>query len=527
MTIQDPHARVLSAADAQFVTPTTAGARILLVDDSAPMREYLARVLSHWTIETASDGAEALALARERPPELVVADVMMPRLDGFELSRELRADERTRAIPIILLSARAEEESRVEGLAAGADDYLIKPFSSRELVARVNTHLSLARARSRAEALVAELTEFFDNAVIPIHWVAADGTILRANRAELALLGYTDEEYVGRPVAEFHADPEASDDILRRLKGGESLREYPARLRCKDGSIKHVLIDSNARWEGDRFVHARCFTRDVTALTIAEAELARLLERERIARAEAEAANRSKDEFLATLSHELRTPLNAILGWARILNTTSANEDMQRRALETIERNAHLQAQLIDDLLDVSRIVAGKFSLDMASVDVASVVDDAVQTMRAIADAKGVKLELEGESVLEPINADHARLHQVVSNLLSNAIKFTPSGGRVTVRTVATDDAVEITVTDTGKGIDAEFLPHVFERFRQADSTPVGGHAGLGLGLAIVRHIVERHGGTVSAESAGAGQGATFVVRLPCGQEIAARDVAA
>jgi PAS domain S-box-containing protein len=526
----EPEARTEAPAR---IDAATAGARVLVGDDNADMRDYLRRLLGeHWTVETAPDGVRAVEQALERPPDLVLADVMMPGRDGFEVLRALRKDERTRTVPVILLSARAGEESRVEGLDAGADDYLVKPFSARELVSRVNAHLALARLRReaaerarqdaeviqqerlRAEALVAELTDFFDNAVIPIHWVGADGVIMRANRAELEMLGYREDEFVGRPIADFDADSATIADMLSRLGAGESLKDFPARLRCKDGSIKHVLIDSNVRWEGGRFVNSRCFTRDVTDLRRAEAELSRLLERERAARAEAEAANRSKDEFLAVLSHELRTPLNAVLGWARILGTTHQNPEIVRRAVETIERNAQLQAQLIDDLLDVSRIIAGKLAIDAAPVDLAAVIDDAVQSVGTAAAAKGVTLSVDS-AVLPPLVGDAARLQQVVWNLLSNALKFTPRGGRVTVRLRGGDDDAEIAVTDTGRGIEAKFLPHVFERFRQADSSTTRGEGGLGLGLAIVSHIVERHGGTVRADSGGPGTGATFTVRLP------------
>ena len=515
------------------IEPATAGARVLVADDNADMRDYLRRLLgAHWIVDTVADGRAAVARALEQPPDLVIADVMMPGLDGVEVLRALRQDERTRTVPVILVSARAGEESRLEGLEAGADDYLTKPFSARELVARANAHLALARLRRdnserarrdaeaieeerlRAQALVAELTDFFDNAVIPIHWVGPDGVIMRANRAELQLLGYTEDEYLGHPIAEFHADSETIADMLCRLTAGECLTNYPARLRCKDGSIRHVLIDSNVRWEGGRFVHTRCFTRDVTDLRRAEAELSRLLERERAARGEAEAANRSKDEFLAVLSHELRTPLNAVLGWARILGTTLQNPDVVRRAVETIERNAQLQAQLIDDLLDVSRIVAGKLALDAAPVDLAAVIEDAVQSVGTAAAAKGVMVSVQAEPI-PPLVGDAARLQQVVWNLLSNAVKFTPHGGRVTVRLSGAGDVAEIAVMDTGRGIEPKFLPHVFERFRQADSSTTRGEGGLGLGLAIVRHIVERHGGSVHADSGGPGTGATFTVRLP------------
>jgi CheY-like chemotaxis protein/nitrogen-specific signal transduction histidine kinase len=238
-------------------------------------------------------------------------------------------------------------------------------------------------------------------------------------------------------------------------------------------------------------------------------------ERLRAALAAAEEANRLKDEFLAVLSHELRTPLNAILGWARMLRAGTLAESDVPRALETIERNAQAQAQLIEDLLDVSRIVSGKLRLDMRPVDIGEVVEEAIDTVRPTADARGVSL-VAAVSHVGPVSGDAQRLQQVVWNLLSNSIKFTPPGGTVHVRVDQSGSMVRIAVTDTGQGIDPEFLPHVFDRFRQASSTPgQTRRKGLGLGLAIVRHLVEAHAGTVHATSDGPGQGATFIVEMP------------
>ena len=238
-------------------------------------------------------------------------------------------------------------------------------------------------------------------------------------------------------------------------------------------------------------------------------------ERLRAALAAAEEANRLKDEFLAVLSHELRTPLNAILGWARMLRAGTLAESDIPRALETIERNAQAQAQLIEDLLDVSRIVSGKLRLDMRPVDIGEVVEEAIDTVRPTADARGVSL-VAAVTHVGPVSGDAQRLQQVVWNLLSNSIKFTPPGGTVHVRVDQSGSMVRVAVTDTGQGIDPEFLPHVFDRFRQASSTPgQTRRKGLGLGLAIVRHLVEAHAGTVNATSDGPGQGATFTVEMP------------
>ncbi|HEX8774826.1 MAG TPA: PAS domain S-box protein [Pyrinomonadaceae bacterium] len=472
-----------------------------------------------------------------------------------------------------------------------------------------------------------ELADFIENASVGLHWVGADGSILWANQAELDLLGYTREEYIGRKITEFHADQNTINDILKRLSNKETLYNYEARLRCKDGSIRYVLINSNVLWEDERFVHTRCFTRDITERKQAEealreseqrlrtladavpqlvwmaepdghifwynqrwyeytgttpeqmegwgwqavhdpAMLPKVVKRWRVSletgepfemefpikgadgkfrwfltrvnplrdaqgritcwfgtntdideqrrtAEELREANRLKDEFLSTVSHELRTPLTAILGWAHLMRTGQLDGKLSASALETIERNARAQSQLIDDLLDVSRITTGNLRLDVRQVEPASFIESAIEALRPAAEAKGVRIQKVMDSGVVSVAGDPARLQQIFWNLLSNAIKFTPRGGRVQVRLERINSHIEIAVSDTGIGIKPEFLPHVFERFRQADQKTTRQHGGLGLGLSIVHHLVELHGGTVDAESPGEGQGATFVVKLP------------
>jgi signal transduction histidine kinase/ActR/RegA family two-component response regulator len=241
----------------------------------------------------------------------------------------------------------------------------------------------------------------------------------------------------------------------------------------------------------------------------------RHLSREREARAEAEAASRMKDEFLANLSHELRTPLTAVLGWARLVRSAKLDTAGLERALDTIERNAQAQAQIVEDLLDVSRIITGKLRLDSQPADLPQIIEAALDSVRPAAEAKAITLTTDLDRTLRRVPADAARIQQVVWNLLANALKFTPRGGRISVTLARAGDEVRITVSDTGVGIRPEFLPHVFERFSQADPSTTRKHGGLGLGLAIVRHLVELHGGVVEANSAGEGQGATFAVILP------------
>ena len=262
-------------------------------------------------------------------------------------------------------------------------------------------------------------------------------------------------------------------------------------------------------------LHVEELSRYIGELQRSEEARGQLLLRAERARSEAEAANRIKDEFLATLSHELRTPLTSLLGWSSVLREGKRDAKILAQGLDAIDRNARVQAQLIDDLLDVSRIVSGKLNLDVRPLDIASVARAAINVVQPAADAKGMTIDYDAEPGVGAISADSARLHQIVWNLLSNAVKFTPHGGKISVRVDQNGSDARVTVTDTGQGIDSEFLPRVFDRFRQADSSTTRSFGGLGLGLAIVRHLVELHGGTVSAYSEGANKGATFIATFP------------
>jgi signal transduction histidine kinase/ActR/RegA family two-component response regulator len=297
--------------------------------------------------------------------------------------------------------------------------------------------------------------------------------------------------------------PEATAPLARIT--GSLLIERPVRIENLLSAIRSSL-DARRRQYAMRDLLGQM-------QQIAE-ERAALQEAAEKSRAAAEAANRMKDEFLAVLSHELRTPLNAILGWAALLRRNSLSEEQVQRAVESIERNSRLQAQLIDDLLDVSRVISGSLRLDMQLVELSDVVEEAIATVTPASTSKGVVLE-RGASTPSLVRGDSARLQQIVWNLLSNAIKFTPAGSRVRVELRRLGDMVELQVIDSGEGIEPELLPHVFERFWQADSSSTRTRGGLGLGLAIVKHLVQLHGGTVEASSAGRGQGATFTVQLP------------
>jgi PAS domain S-box-containing protein len=334
------------------------------------------------------------------------------------------------------------------------------------------------------------------------------------------MLGYSKEDWLRTPnfwltivheEDKEHAAQEAAAKFTSG-KGGTSIFRWVAR----DGHAVWVEAQSVIIKNSDgESIGMRGVTMDITERKQIEEARAHLLSLEQSARLKAEEANRTKDEFLATLSHELRTPLTAMLGWTRIMRTSRLDETMTGHALEIIERNATLQAQLIEDLLDVSRIIGGNLRLNIGPVELAPVIEAVLDSVRPAADAKNISLEIRQAGSASLVSGDPARLQQVFWNLLINSVKFTPQGGRVDVLLARVEGQVEVRVRDTGQGINPEFLPYVFDRFRQADASITRMHGGLGLGLAIVRHLVEAHGGTVRVESEGAGHGATFIVSLP------------
>jgi PAS domain S-box-containing protein len=345
-----------------------------------------------------------------------------------------------------------------------------------------------------------------------------DGVITSWNKGAERILGYAAEEVIGKHIS-IIMPPELVEDmprILERIRRGEKVDHYQTRRRRKDGTIIDVSLTVSPIRDGSgRIIGASKIGRDVTQEKRSLEERDRLLEAAQAAKAEAEAANRLKDEFLATLSHELRTPLNAIVGWASILRSGSVDPEDLKEGLEVIDRNARIQTQIIEDLLDISRIISGNLRLDVHRVNVAEVIDAAIAAVAPAAEAKAVRVKKVLDSLAGPVSGDPARLQQIVWNLLTNAVKFTPKGGRVQVLLERVNSHVEISVIDTGVGIRPEFLPHLFERFSQADSSTTRRHGGLGLGLAIVKQLAELHGGTVRAKSPGEGQGSTFVVSLP------------
>jgi PAS domain S-box-containing protein len=356
--------------------------------------------------------------------------------------------------------------------------------------------------------------EIFAHSKEAIAIIDPDGYYLQQNGAHFTLLGYANDDLEGKTPA-IYLGEETFQTILAELvrKG-----EYSGETTCRTRSGEERLIELSVFTMRSGLGEPQCYVsikRDITTRKKTEEKLAQLLVRERAARADAEKANRLKDEFLATLSHELRTPLNAVIGWSRILKAGRLDTESSNHAIEVIERNAWAQKQIIEDILDVSRVITGKLQLHLGPVDLISVVNAALDAVRPALEAKDIRIETQFQKDLKVLAGDADRLQQVVWNLLSNASKFTPVGGTVGVHITQDETYVQIQVRDTGPGIAADFLPHVFERFRQADGSTTRTHGGLGLGLAIVRHLVELHGGMIAAQNETSGTGAVFTVRLP------------
>ncbi len=372
--------------------------------------------------------------------------------------------------------------------------------------------------RKTEELARARLAAIVESSADAVFGTLLDGTITSWNEAAARMSGFSPEEAIGHSCdLVFPPDHWAQlHELIARIPRGERIVGHETVWCRKDGSpIEVALSMSPLRDSSGNIIGVSEIARDITEQKRVELERNELLEKERAARAEAQAATRAKDEFLAVLSHELRSPLQAMLGWTLMLKERPFDERLVRKGLETIDRNVKTQAQLIDDLLDISRIVAGKLRLTRQRVELEEIVAASIESAKLQAEAKSIQLEATAEPLYGEVIGDPGRLQQVVSNLLSNALKFTPPGGHVRVRLERHNAAARLVVEDSGRGIAPEFLPRVFDRFRQEESTTSRAYGGLGLGLAIVRHMVELHGGEVKAESPGEGKGATFTVTLP------------
>ena len=423
-------------------------------------------------------------------------------LDGHrvEYEAEVHFESAGRRFLHVLYTPETDNSGAVTGWVGSIRDLTLRKRAEEE--------------REKFVALVEQSDDF-------IGMGGLDGNVIYINRAGCRLVGLDPAEAPGTPIAFFHPEKwwiKLRDQIFPAIMREETNWVGEAQLRhVQTGEPIDVLMNvfSVRHARTNEILCYATVMRDITDRKRIEREREQLLDREQGLRRQAEAAGRIKDEFLATVSHELRTPLNSILGWASMLRAGQLQKPIVPRAIEAIERNARLQAQLIEDLLDVSRIISGKLPLNMKSVDVGPIVRSAVDSIRPAAHAKQIRLQVIVDYNAGTVAADEGRLQQIIWNLLSNSVKFTPSGGSVELSVGRAESGVCISVSDTGQGIKREFLPFVFDRFQQEDPSITRIHGGLGLGLAIARHLVELHGGTIAASSEGEGRGATFTVSLP------------
>jgi PAS domain S-box-containing protein len=444
--------------------------------------------------------------------------------DARELGKYLHPEDRQRAVEKFEAAVREISDYEDEHRLIGADGVtrwvhvkgkVIGEGGKPSRTMGVVVDVSSRRRDEEARAHLAAIVTSSDDAIIS---KTLDGIIQTWNAGAQRIFGYTAEEVIGKPVLILLPADRKEEEvgILARLRRGERIDHYESVRITKDGRLIDVsLTISPVKDESGRIIGASKIARDITESKLAGLERDRLLESERFARGEAERQGRLKDEFVSTLSHELRTPLNAIMGYAHLLRRDQTLSADAAEGVAVIERNARVQAQIVEDILDVSRIVSGKMRLDVQPVDLHAVIEAAVETCIPAADAKGIRLARLLDPLAGPVSGDPARLQQCVWNLVSNSIKFSPRGGRVQVVLQRVDSHVEILISDTGQGIKPEFLPYVFDRFRQADASTTRQASGLGLGLSIVKSLVELHGGTVQARSEGENRGATFIIRLP------------
>jgi signal transduction histidine kinase len=540
-----------------------------------------------------SSGKDALRYLLDNEAAVVLLDVYMPGIDGFETAQLIRGREKSRETPIIFLTANSTGVRHLSrGYSLGAVDYIVKPVEPDILRSKVNVFVDLFRKnreiRRQAQLLREQNVEIESTNLHRLkllielgHELVAEhdpqrvlAKFCRSSRrlveAETAAVGLLDQSqkvfaYFASNTIEETSSCQISPEIQQaldsvvveqrpvRLNEGDFCGEGEAALEMNSSFLGAPILSASgvSGWfyllnkiDGEDFTeaderlaatlatqvgvayeNARLYTeaqKHATELGLemavrkqAEEERAEMLVREQAARAEAERANRTKDEFLATLSHELRTPLTAILGWSHIVRQNQLDDTQLSRALETIERNAHAQSRLIDDLLDVSRIISGKLQIDLRVVDLSTVIEAAVEAVRPAFEAKQINFQIDLGSLAFPVMGDPHRLQQIFWNLFSNAVKFTPKRGEVGVKIEHRNAQLCVSVTDTGIGIPPEFVPYIFDRFRQADGSTTRSQGGLGLGLAIVRHLVDLHDGSVQVQSEGQRRGATFTVTLP------------
>ena len=541
-------------------------AKILIVDDEARNLDALEVMLdtSGCELVRAQSADEALLLLLRHDFAAIILDIRMPGMSGIELAHLVKQRRRTQDVPILFLTAHlVDDEDVLLGYGVGAVDYLSKPVNAdilrskvavfvdlyqktralgvlndalrTEVAERQKVQSALEQANQELELRVAERTAALTLAhrgvreneerlrmAVEVAQIAAWEWDVHSGRMTWS----TDPETLfGFPCGAFGADlrifralhPDDADRVTAAIDDGMTNGTYECQYRVvrPDGVVVWITERGRVLYRDDGQVEKIVgVSRDVSEQRRAERERERLLASERHARDEAERQSRLKDEFLGTLSHELRTPMNVILGWLSVLANGEATGD-SREAMAVVQRNAEAQAKLIEDLLQMNELMSGNLRLEFGPVDLTRVLDAVLQSMRQTADAKGVSLSARLDSAVPNISGDRRRIQQVLWNLLHNAVKFTSSGGRVDVSLTRSGPSVCVVVEDTGKGISADFLPYVFDRFRQADAGKMRGAWGLGLGLSIAKNLVELHGGSIAALSPGKDQGATFVVQLP------------
>jgi signal transduction histidine kinase len=488
-------------------------ARVLVADDNADMRSYVRELLEpRYAVEVVADGQAALESARRSPPDLIISDVMMPRMDGFELVRTLRAEPRLREVPTILLSARAGEESLIEGLQAMADDYLVKPFSARELLARVAGQLQLAQLRreasAREQALRLEAEALLNEAPLGIYVVGSDFRIRDVNpTARLAF------RTIANPVGQdfdmvIHSmrPKEYADEVVRIFRRVLATGEVYVRSQQME-DLSGRGPGEHYEWQVSRIPQpngrfgAVCYFRNVSAHVQARIAL--------------ETADRQKNEFLAMLAHELRNPLAPIRNAGEILSRTLPPNSPTHAALAMVKRQVAQLTRLVDDLLDVSRITQGRVELKREPLDLATVINHAVETVEPLFRERQQEVSIVSSYRSLHVNGDMTRLVQSVVNILTNAAKYTDPRGKIKLQIRAEGTYALVEISDNGAGISPELLPRVFELFVQGDRTLDRSLGGLGIGLSVAKQLIEMHGGKVAAASAGLGHGATFQLWLP------------
>jgi PAS domain S-box-containing protein len=440
-------------------------------------------------------------------------NLIIPRdrqAEEVEVIKEIRAGRRVDHFETV----RVAKDGRIVHVSLTISP--IQDASGRVIGAsKIARDISERRSGDIAQARLAAIIESSEDAIVS---KTLDGVITSWNASAERMFGWSADEAVGQHItliipSEYH---EEESHVLARLRRGERISHFETIRHRKDGTRFPVsLTVSPVRDRSGTVVGASKVARDISERRLVEQARQMLLEQEQRARNESEALNRSKDQFLATLSHELRTPLNAIYGWARMFVDGALDPAATRNAAQAILRNSRIQVQLIEDLFDVSRIITGKMRLDVRPMNVLAALERAVETIQPAAEAKSIRLDIVLDPRAAPIMGDPDRIQQAAWNLLSNAVKFTPKGGRVQLHLRRVNSHIDIVVSDTGQGIAPEHLPHIFERFRQADTGPTRRHAGLGIGLSLVKHLVELHGGKVTAASPGVDQGAIFTVTLP------------